>query len=116
MNADDAGEKRPFPNAGFLDDSIVRDARASVGKMLGTAIDALGEDIKTVLKSDAAENTKIQKAVTQITVDLITLLADRVEDILSDPSAMPSSRQTGGDDEDPANSRRPGAPERKDPP
>lgn len=85
MSGNDSPKNGPFAQAQLLNDAIVLEARAKIGKMLGTAIEALGKDIEKVLEVDAAANTEIQKAVTQITVELINLLASRVTDVLSDP-------------------------------
>lgn len=96
VSGNDTPKKETSPPPGFLDDSIVREARASISKMLGTAIDALGQDIQKVLQTNVASQSEIEKAVTQITTDMIKLLADRVRGLMPEAAAASPPQNEGG--------------------
>jgi len=91
------------------------EARASISKMLGTAIGALGKDIERIIGENGEPQTEIQNAVAQITVDLIKLLASRVDQVLSDPSAVSPSEQPGGVGTGPTKSGQPKPPKAERP-
>jgi len=96
VSEDDKPKKGTPPPPGFLDDSIVREARESIGKMLGTAIEALGKDIEKVLQTNVSTQTEVGNAVAQITTEMIQLLADRVRGLMPGAAASPPPDGAGG--------------------
>ena len=94
MSDNDAPNNGPFAQSGIVDESIVQEARASIGKMLSTAIEALGKDIDNVLKANEPKQSEIQKAVTVMTIDMIALLTKRVNEVFAEGS---DDQDDGGD-------------------
>ncbi|MGH6871271.1 MAG: hypothetical protein ACREHE_07180 [Rhizomicrobium sp.] len=87
-NSGDPPSGKPPPS---LDDSIVSQARASLGDFFKSTITALGEDMQTRLTQNQKQQTKVAGAVNDFTLQMIKLLAARVSTILPQGTAAPQA-------------------------
>jgi hypothetical protein len=82
----DSGKTKPPPIA---DAAIVAQARTALGGFFSDTIKALGADMQARLKQNSGAPTNVSQAASNFTVQMIDLLASRVQSVLPQTAAAP---------------------------
>lgn len=85
MSDDGKKSGSPLPS-----DAIVTQARAAMADLFQTTIGAMSKDIEKTLGTKFTRGTEVEKAVTQVTAEMIKMLAAQVASVLPQAAAAPS--------------------------
>lgn len=91
----DDGKKSGSP---LQSDAIVAQARAAMADLFKTTINAMSTDIEESLSTKFTRGTEVEKAVTQVTSEMVKMLAAQVASVLPQASAPPSGEKASKGD------------------
>jgi hypothetical protein len=75
----------------IVDDAIVAQARTALGGFFSDTIKALGADMQARLKQNGDKPSHVSEAASNFTVQMIELLASRVESVLPQTATTPAA-------------------------